>query len=141
MPRGSLHFAFDRPFQRVARSVPMAKRGEQAAGPDDIEELRHEVADLKDHVRLLVDAIDELREELQWLTRNGLPSRDPPAPVPVLKQMAADPCADDWGERLVIVRGDTPPIDKAPASSAPEPAAKPTAGKLFAEPGDQGRLF
>lgn len=66
--------------------------------PDEVRELREEIASLKDHIRLLVDAIDEVREELGWLTRNGLPLREPLPPIPVLKQMAVDPCADDWGE-------------------------------------------
>ena len=106
--------------------------------PDEIAELREEIASLKDHIRLLVDAIDEVREELSWLTRNGLPSQEPLPPVPVLKQMALDPCAEDWGERLVIERGDarpSPPGDSEPM--VPQPATLPPQSP----PSRPGHLF
>lgn len=104
----------------------MAKsRSNTPPAPDEIVELREEIASLKDHIRLLVDAIDEVREELSWLTRNGLPSREPLPPVPVLKRMAADPCADDWGERLVIERGGSDASSTASAEEKmPPPAAQ-----------------
>ncbi len=115
-----------------AKSVP-------PPAPDEIAELRQEIASLKDHIRLLVDAIDEVREELGWLTRNGLPLRDPLPPIPVLKQMALDPCAEDWGERLVIERGEpkrpvaepktTPVIPQPPNPNPPSPPGRP--GFLF----------
>lgn len=104
----------------------MAKsRPSSTPAPDEIAELREEMTSLKDHIRLLVDAIDEVREELSWLTRNGLPSSEPLPPVPVLKRMALDPCADDWNERLVIERGEVahkPPADtQASVPQAPTP--------------------
>ena len=104
----------------------MAKsRSNSSPAPDEIVELREEISSLKDHIRVLVDAIDEVREELSWLTRNGLPSREPHPPVPVLKRMAADPCADDWGERLVIERGGSDASSTASAEEiVPTPAAQ-----------------
>lgn len=104
--------------------------------PDEIAELRQELASLKDHIRLLVDAIDEVREELSWLTRNGLPSPEPPSPIPVLKRMALDPCADDWGERLVIERCERPRVEQErPSEAPPRPPASdiptPRPGQLF----------
>jgi hypothetical protein len=103
---------------------------------NDTAELRMEIASLRDHVRLLVDAIDEVREELSWLTRNGLTSREPLPPVPVLKQMALDPCAEDWGERLVIERGDRSRSQEVPPFDVSEkPVAVPSLplppGQLF----------
>ena len=68
-----------------------------------------------------------------------------------LKRMAADPCAEDWGERLVIDYGE--PMGTAEAAShAGEMAGpvstslsravgNPSSGKLFAEAGEQQRLF
>lgn len=112
----------------------------QSSAPDEIAELRDEIASLKDHIRLLVDAIDEVREELSWLTRNGLPSREPLPPVPVLKQMAADPCAEDWGERLVIDYGargrgaETPPAT-TPQDADADRTATPVEAKPLARPG------
>ena len=115
----------------------MAKaQSASAPATNETAELRMEIASLRDHVRLLVDAIDEVREELSWLTRNGLPSREPLPLVPILKQMALDPCAEDWGERLVIERGDrsrsqeVPPIDVSEEpDAAPSPSLLP--GRLF----------
>lgn len=107
----------------------MAKsRSNSSPAPDEIVELREEITSLKDHIRVLVDDIDEVREELSWLTRNGfLPSREPLPPVPVLKRMAADPCADDWGERLVIERGGSEaPSTEAVEKTVPPPVAQTT---------------
>lgn len=115
-----------------------SKTTQPPPAPDEIVELREEIASLKDHIRLLVDAIDEVREELSWLTRNGLPSREPLPPIPVLKQMALDPCAEDWGERLVIERGEShrpsqEPTDPTESQPVEPPAASPPArpGLLF----------
>lgn len=61
--------------------------------------------------------------------------------------MAADPCAEDWNERLVIDYGEgVKPEDDVPGSSDAVLPALPTAGKappgkLFATPGDQRQLF
>ena len=111
----------------------MAKEGEPPA-TTECEELRHEVADLKEVVRVLIDSIDEVRDELQWLARNGLPTGEPLPTSPVLKQMAADPCADDWGDRLVIERGDTDATTKhptGPTNSTPDMPELPKPGELF----------
>lgn len=59
------------------------------------------VAHLADEIRMLRDVLDELREDFSYAFRNPRPV------VPsVLKQMAVDPTADDWSERLVIERGE-----------------------------------
>jgi hypothetical protein len=111
----------------------MAKEGEPPA-TTECEELQHEVAELKDVVRVLIDSIDEVRDELQWLARNGLPTGEPLPTSPVLKQMAADPCADDWGDRLVIERGDTDASaerETEPTNSTPKLPELPKPGKLF----------
>lgn len=107
-----------------------------------IENLRQEIADLRDHIRVLTDVLDEIRDELHWVTRNGLPRGEPP-PSLVLKQMAADPCAPDWGERLVIECGDRPARQPQPGSPSDTASIvpKPPAGKLFAEPGEQSEAI
>ena len=80
----------------------------------------------------------KFREELSWLTRSGLPSREPLPPIPVLKRMAADPCADDWGERLVIERGGS----EAPSmESSDEVVQQPVAQLPNSSPARPGRLF
>ncbi|TWT61673.1 hypothetical protein [Rubinisphaera italica] len=108
--------------------------GRESAAGSECEELRHEVAELKDVIHVLIDSIDEVRNELQWLARNGLPTGEPVPASPVLKQMAADPCADDWGERLVVERGDTdvpPERETELTNSTPRLPELPEPGKLF----------
>lgn len=119
----------------------MAKRTEAPAS-DETAELRREIADLKDQVKVLTDILDEIREEISWVTRNGLPMRTPLPVSPVLKRMALDPMAVDWGERLQMVRGECqefeaerPPVVQAPVSREPPP------GQLLSKPGEQRRLF
>ena len=138
-----------------------------AVKPNESDELRQEIAGLRDEICTLINAIDEVREELHWLTRNGLPVLERTEPPTILKQMAANPCATDWGERLVIVRGDSAtasgsskgeqegsgrlplepgaridPESTVAATSSPAPATgKPPPGKLFTDPGEQRRLF
>ena len=102
-----------------------------AAETNEVQELRDAVVELKDHIRVLINVIDEVRDELQWLTRNGLPSVEPLPTVPVLKQMAADPCAGDWSERLVIARGDSQSRLGEPNHVADPPSPKPPPGNLF----------
>lgn len=58
-------------------------------------------------LQLLRQVIDELREDFSWVTRNGLPIQ--PVEHCVVKQMALDPCAKDWGERLIIERHTSSP--------------------------------
>ena len=126
--------------------MPPRKESPQAE-PDEIAQLREEVADLKNYLRTLVDAIEDVREDLQYLNINGIRSREPLPPVPILKRMAADPCAEDWNDRLVIDRahstmqpGSQKPHEQ-PDSTSPSAPGKAPAGKLFVEPGDQSRLF
>jgi len=118
----------------------MAKRSETPA-PDETAELRHEIADLKDQVRVLSDILDEIREEISWVTRNGLPVRSPMPVSPVLKRMALDPLAEDWGERLQIVRQECETADTEAPPVQPAFPREPPPGQIFSKPGDQGRLF
>jgi hypothetical protein len=121
------------------------------AKDDEIAELREEIADLKNHVRVLSDILNEIREELEWVTQNGLPVQERPLPlppVPILKRMAADPCAADWNERLVIDYGSQADESSESVATAARSAKLPApscgiapSGKLFSAPGDQRQLF
>lgn len=121
----------------------MPPRNERSpAASDEVALLRDEVTDLKNQVRVLSDILDEIREELQWVTRNGLPIREPLPAVPVLKRMALDPCAEDWGERLVVEYGVSQSLHPTdPDEIISEPVGKPPLEKLFADAGEQRRLF
>jgi hypothetical protein len=109
---------------------------------DEVSELRQEVAGLKDCVRTLIDTIDEIRDELQYLNINGIRTREPLAFPPTLKRMAEDPCADDWNEQLVIDYGNAAETrTPKPEPKLSPPVAKQPADTLFAESGDQRQLF
>lgn len=106
---------------------------------------------LTEEVRVLRDAIDEIRQELQWTAQNRSPGQQSEQAVPVLKRTAADPCAADWNERLVIIRESSMEKSATRQSTLNEPttpdsesqmvARLPTMSKLFTESGDQRMLF
>lgn len=108
----------------------------------EISELRIEVANLRAFVQIANEIFEGIREDLQWLTQNGIEIREPVGrlyPIPVLKSMALDPAGDDWGEKLVINHGLTSepsePLTKPPANTvaaseqAPVSAPDPTPPK------------
>jgi hypothetical protein len=118
----------------------MAKRLQVPAG-DENAELRRDITDLKDEVRVLRDILDEIRDELQWVTRNGVPVQVSHPVSPVLRQMALDPMAKDWGERLHIVRQASKEVDtdiRTAESVAPQTQATETP---VSNPSKQRRLF
>jgi hypothetical protein len=127
-------------FRERGKLQLMTKRSETPAF-DEAAELRREIADLKDQVKVLTDVLDEIRDDIQWVTRNGLPLRTPHAVSPVLKQMALDPLAEDWGERLQIVRQAS---NEAEGEIQPTQSTTPqsqAAEKPSSQSGEQRRLF
>ena len=70
----------------------------------DTEALTNSVNRLTGELRILRQVIDEVREDFSWVTQNGLPVQ--PVEYVRVKRMALDPCAEDWGEKLVIERGE-----------------------------------
>lgn len=126
----------------------MGKRGDRgASGPDDeIAELRREVSELRDYLRLVADMLEDIRKELSWIIRNGLPVQGPLPQSPVLKRMARDPTAKDWSKQLVIVRDDLDAEKRQPRSAPPQPSVPPCAEPLpeptsATESPHRGRLF
>ncbi|MEX1096281.1 MAG: hypothetical protein WED34_09545 [Planctomycetales bacterium] len=97
----------------------MAKRRAIDDGNDEIAALREEVVNLRDQVRVLADILDEIREELTWVTRNGVPVV--PAPAQriddrgVLARMSADPC-DSHSVQKLVIRGPSAPSRSPPAT-------------------------
>src|SRR5258708_6337135 len=95
---------------------PMAKERHSAssASPES-DPLVLAIDGLTTELAALRDVIDDIREDLSWVTRNGLPVR--PVEHVHVKRMALDPCASDWRERLEIersnypVNGSAPPLD------------------------------
>lgn len=88
----------------------------------ELGELHAEISDLKNHIRTLIDAIDDVRTELQYLATNRTAAPGAHVPSPVLKQMAVDPTTTDWSDRLVVARRG----GKFPATGPTEQSAEPT---------------
>ncbi|MBC7815552.1 MAG: hypothetical protein IAG10_01490 [Planctomycetaceae bacterium] len=70
--------------------------------PQLLERLTDAVNRLADEVRVVRDVLDETREDLGWLTRNGLPNQT--TVHTQLVRMARDPLAFDANERLEFRR-------------------------------------
>jgi len=102
------------------------------------EPLAAEVESLRIEVRVLRQAIDEVREELQYLNNNGVRMRDVDQlpPIGILKRMAADVTSSDWSQRLQIDFGNGTETDQKPAETngknesqsqqSPSPVLTPT---------------
>lgn len=81
----------------------MAKKSvSEPASSSQPDPLRESVDKLAAEIGFLREIMDQIREDLCWVTRNGLPVQ--PIEHVVVKQMALNPCAKDWGDRLVIER-------------------------------------
>jgi len=98
-----MHARFAKPWQSM-----FMNRGKTQSPPGpEPSELAVEVESLRNEVRVLRQAIDEVREELQYLNTNGVRLRDvdqiPPSGI--LKRMATDVNSSEWSQRLQIVFG------------------------------------
>ena len=78
------------------RHVPSAAPVERASP------LTESVDRLTSEIHCLRQVLDDVREDVSWLTRNGLPVQ--PVEHVHVRRMARDVNADDWSERLVIER-------------------------------------
>ena len=61
---------------------------------------------LADEVRVLSDVLENIREDISWVTRNGVPHQ--PQEHVIVKRMAVDPLAGDWSKQLELVRLELP---------------------------------
>jgi hypothetical protein len=107
------------------------------------------INELRDEVRVLRDAIDELRSELQWIANNPEPAGESSNGTFIVKQMAADPCAKDWAKRLVVERGEavvasfnaSDPVVVEHLKDATQPEDGTPVVKPFGDAREQSRLF
>ncbi len=79
-----------------------SKRQVSARPADNPDPLSEPVDRLIGEVRCLREVLDEIREDLSWVTRNGLPIQ--PIEHVHIKRMARNVAADDWNARLEIDR-------------------------------------
>lgn len=101
----------------MVRSKKTPTSAPEAVAPQ--EPLAAEVESLRIEVRVLRQAIDEVREELQYLNNNGVRLRDIDQlpPIGILKRMASDVTSSDWSQRLQIDHGNRTETDQKPAET------------------------
>ena len=113
----------------------------QHESPDAaLEKLSQDVRELTANVRTLTNAIDDLRAELEWATRNRGESA---APFRVTS-FPLDPAAEDFHDRVNAASAKDiaaaeqpsppPPLQPEPKTTQPPPkgpTAKPPPGQLF----------
>ena len=119
--------------QPLPPSTMSPRKASPVSGPRstaDTEPLVEEVGQLRDEIRVLWQAIDELRDAVEHTVRN-LPDRMP-SPVQIWS-LPADPTAADFGQRINAVPAEQMEILRAEAVRAAEERPSP--------PGRQGRLF
>ena len=116
----------------------MNRRKTPSAPEPEPSELAVEVESLRNEVRVLRQAIDEVREELQYLNTNGLRLRDVDQlpSIGILKRMAADVTSSEWSQRLQIDFGNGTRTDQKPTETnrpnesqseqSPSPVSTPT---------------
>ena len=78
------------------------RRSPPTTSVDEPNPLAESVDRLTDELRSLGTVLESVREDISWVTRNGLPVQ--PVEHIHLTRMARDPCAADWNERLVAER-------------------------------------
>ncbi len=92
--------------------------------------LADSVADLNQEVRVLREAIDELRETLQWISQN----KGAEQTYSLLKSFPQDMTAEDWDQRVEITTGQSAIVaqraNELKTEQAP-PAKPPTGDTLF----------
>ena len=115
----------------------MNRRKTPSAPEPEPSELAREVESLRNEVRVLRQAIDEVREELQYLNTNGLRLRDVDQlpRIGILKRMAADVTSSEWSQRLQIDFGndartaqrtdETKHTDESQSKQSTSPTATP----------------
>lgn len=65
------------------------------------ERLCDAVADLTQHVHVLIDVLDDIREDFNWITRNGIPGGRPIEHTRLIR-MARDPLSPDARDHLEL---------------------------------------
>ena len=144
-----------------ARAKPAPAPEPEAELPSTVAALTERCDHLAQQLQVQNDILEEIRQELQYLVTNGIEIRETDGlrmRIPVLKAMARNPVAEDWGEHLVINYGLEPspqeepsrPVGASPVepptndASSPEAAPKtqsPTPPSTAKPNTPRGRLF
>ena len=97
---------------------------------DHAEHLADSVEDLNQEVRVLRDAIDELRETLQWISQNNGVEQT----YSILKAMGRNVNDPDWSNHLQIETGVSAIVAQRTAQSKSENTIRPLIEKLLSSP-------
>lgn len=72
---------------------------------ESAERLSCSVDQLAQNIAILTDVVDDIREDLSWLLRNGVPHQEV---VVRIDQLARNPAASDWRDRVRRLTVPTP---------------------------------
>ncbi len=79
----------------TSATVPERTRSQQ------VEQLTEAVTTLTEHVQVLTDALSDIREDLNWITRNGIPGSHPIEHTRLIR-MARDPLSPNARDHLEL---------------------------------------
>jgi hypothetical protein len=114
---------------RPKQTLPTPAPG---AAESQLDRLIDAVETVAEQLQVLREVIDEIREEFQWAIRND--RLRCPGQVVHVTSMPADPCAEDWAERVNRLTAEDLPSDDASA----EPRAESSGQRsLFSSPADE----
>jgi hypothetical protein len=78
-----------------------------------------EIRNLRDEMHVLREAVDELREQLEYALRNAAPKQDAWLPTRAITSFPVDPTAPDWAARVNSIDSASMP-PPSPADALPE---------------------
>lgn len=102
----------------------MAKKRSTTPEPSvaqELAELRKAVDQLSQRVHVLIHALDDLCEEVQWRNNQARDRHGYRPPPMIVTSMPKDPLAPDFGERLNRFKPSDVPPDPPPVHSSRQP--------------------
>ena len=89
-------------FWHFDPAMPSQRQSPPTKSVEESQQLAESVDRLTDELRSLGTVLESIREDVSWVTRNGLPVQ--PVEHVHITRMAVDPSAANWNERLAVER-------------------------------------
>ena len=109
-------------------SEPIKKKHRPSSAEDESQALASEVADLREEVRVLRDAIDDFRMEIEYLNRNGIRLNAPEGDQSVLRMKGISRREKEDAAESADCPTEPKPTDDSAISTTTD---KPSDGRLF----------
>lgn len=98
--------------------MPSQHQSPPTTSVEESQQLAESVDRLTDELRSLGNVLESIREDVSWVTRNGLPVQ--PIEHVHITRMAVDPSAANWNERLLVERTMIHPPGQLSAQGSPD---------------------